>query len=41
MQDWPEQDCLKMVERPKPNKMDMMIFPSGEFKRRFMLALIY
>ena len=41
MQDWPEQDCLKMVERPRPNKMDNNIFPNSEFKRRLILMLIF
>lgn len=40
MQDCPEQDCLKIVERPNPNKIDNNIFPSWEFKRREILKLI-
>jgi hypothetical protein len=41
MQDCPEQDCLKMVERPRPNKMDNRIFPNSEFKRRLILIIIF
>ena len=41
IQDCPEQDCLKMVERPRPNKMDNNIFPNSEFKRRLILMLIF
>jgi len=41
MQDCPEQDCLKMVERPRPNKMDNRIFPNSEFNRRLILIPIF